>query len=767
MSAYSSSQWQAIDTLGHTVDHDLNQLRVGLTMGGEPTYVSAEDLASLQWRYQALGKDKRRIGEQLLLRLRQELAPEGALVHYGVGKLYPGELFPRWALGCFWREDGLPLWTHLEVMGKSTDVGQTWEGAVVFMQKLAQKLGVPRKRIIVARDGKTWGPAACVLPVLPVTTQAGTVWASCAWQLATNSQDVVLVDGDAPAGMRLPLSQLQKKQTLSTEARGSLTDRPILPAEPPVVLPPNSIQVALCVEICHGQIKVFMPPLTSVRGYVDLLFTVEEVAVTLNTSVVLEGYRPPMNQGIQGFQIVPDPGVLEINIHPAGSWTELVELHTVLDQAAAGCGLATVRYERDGRSIDTGGGSHITLGAPRPQNSPMVRRPDLLQSFITYWQHHPSMSYLFAGQFVGPTSQCPRVDEAAPDSLEQLEMTFDLLNPEAPLPPEVVDHLLHHLLVDSTGNTHRAAFCIDKLHPTKNPDLQLGLLELRGFAMPPDGQMRLLQMLLVRAFVAWFWRCPYRYSFKRWGADLHDRFLLPHYIQADLITVIEDLNQAGYGFQEEWFKPFLDFRCPSYGQFQWQGYRLELRHALEPWPVLANETNTGGASRPVDDTVERLQIKVQQLQEMSSRPRDQAVAPILICNNRQVPLHCTHRSGEFVAGIRYRARSYIWDQMVNALDAIPGNQQQRLAYFLKPEKNLRFELWDGVTQTPLGGFIYRVWSPVPGQPSDWPTSALDAQRRWQDRVTSLPLYECTASPIVHPGPRSSLVTLDLRDPRQK
>ena len=765
MSGYTAAQWQSIDALGDQVDQDLHRLGVGLTMGGEPTYVSATDLASLQWRYQALGEDKRRMGEQLLRRLQHQLAPQGALLHHGVGKLYPGEPFPRWALGCFWREDGQPLWRQTDLLEKEEpDSEVTWETLTVFSQKLAKVLGIPKNCVMVAYDGEIQQPVSYVLPILPVATATAKQWASCAWTLTTQSQDLILAPGPTPAGMRLPLAKLQQPANLATESAGSLQDAPVQAAQEGTILPDNSIQVALCLDLRNGRLQIFMPPLLAVRGYVDLLAAIEQVATVLQQPIVVEGYRPPLNQGIQGFQITPDPGVLEVNIHPAGSWADLVVLHSTLDQAAADCGLATIRYERDGRPIDTGGGAHITLGAAHPSASPLLRRPDLLQSLVTYWQHHPSLSYLFAGQFVGPTSQSPRIDETSPNSLDQLEMAFALFDPQASLPPEVVDHLLHHLLVDITGNTHRAAFCIDKLFPGNNPPMQLGLLELRGFAMPPDGQMRLLQMLLVRACVAWFWQHPYRQTFNRWQAALHDKFLLPHYIQTDLAAVVEELNQAGYSFQADWFTPFLEFRCPAYGQMQLPGWRMELRHALEPWPVLANETTTGGTSRPVDDTTERLQIKLQE--ENPSVGGSQA--PILICNGRQVPLHAGQALGEFVAGVRYRARSYHWEQLSSALKALPAEKHQRLSVYLEPAVTLRFELFARETHAPLGGCLYQLASHEPLRDGpNWPISASQAKECWERRILALASQDSIYSPAELMLLNSPWVTTDLRDPRQR
>jgi len=764
MSIYSSAQWQAIETLGYLVDKELQHLGVNLTMGGEPTYVSATDLTSLQWRYQALGDDKYGIGQHLLQQLRQDLAPPGALCHYGIGKLYPGEPFPRWALGCFWREDGSPLWRYPELMMGLTRPNYPWQRAKKFSETLTAVLGLPASMAMAAYDVGAQSPVGYVLPILPVDTITGVVWASCPWQFDDPQSKLVLAPGSTPAGMRLPLQKLTPTQNLAIEAKGTLADPSIQPSNTSWLLPDNTIQIGLCIEVRQGQLYIFMPPLLAIRSYVDLLSAVEQVAQTLHLPIRVEGYRPPINQGVQGFQITPDPGVLEVNIHPARNWDELVHLHTTLDRAALACGLSTVRYERDGRPIDTGGGAHITLGAEQPYNSPLFRRPDLLRSLVSYWQHHPSLSYLFAGQFIGATSQSPRVDEAIPDNLEQLDMAFSLLRPDSPLPPAVVDQLLHHLLVDLTGNTHRAAFCIDKLHPAQNAALQLGLLELRGFAMPPDGQMRLLQMLLVRAFVAWFWQQPHLHSFQPWGYRLHDRYLLPYFIQQDFEQVMQDLNQVGYGFRAEWFQPFLEFRCPVYGHIHLDGVKMELRHALEPWPVLADEPGASGASRPVDDTTERLQVTLSHCSDTCGSPVEDL---ILLCNGRRVPLHSTNRSGEWIAGIRYRARSYIWEQIAPTLPHLAHSQRQQLTNFFAPAATLRFELFDGMSHAPLGGCWYQVPDLIKHIDSVWPTSKADAEQRWRDRIHPISAADCAPLPDEMPKPSLALVTFDLRDPRQK
>ncbi|MGH8508281.1 MAG: DUF2126 domain-containing protein [Gammaproteobacteria bacterium] len=763
---YAEDQWAAINALGRAVDEDLALHDVRLTMGGEPTFVSIDDMDAAEWTIGAFGSHKRLLAEDLLQRLWRRFGP-GGILHFGQGKWYPGESLPRWALGCFWRKDGLPIWREPDLFAlDSRGIGSGTSHAAQFAAQLARRLGIgeryavpayedalfylwkegnvpvnldplkadledPEERRMLARalERGLDTPAAYVLPLAWDHGLGG--WRSSPWPLRRGH--LFLNPGDAPAGLRLPLEALpwvaeEEREILSElslfEARPPLADvhgevarryRQVLATgSSPGVFeqgyadarphPASMVRTALCVQPRAGKLHVFLPPLTALEHYLEIVAAVEATAAELGLPVLLEGYEPPRDTRIERLQITPDPGVIEVNIHPAHTWDQLVDTTTTLYEEARLTRLGTEKFMLDGRHTGTGGGNHITLGGSTPADSPFLRRPALLRSFVTYWQHHPGLSFLFSGLFVGPTSQSPRVDEARHENLYELEIAFQEM-PEGEVPwPWLVDRLLRHLLIDVTGNTHRAEFCIDKLYSPDSASGRLGLVELRAFEMPPHSRMSLVQMLLVRALTARFWNEPYRRSLVRWGTVLHDRFLLPHYVWADLREVVSELHAAGYPFDLAWLAPFFEFRFPRYGTVIVGDIQIELRAAIEPWHVLGEETSNMGTARFVDSSVERLQVRVTGMTDARY---------VLACHGRRVPLRATATQGEYVAGVRYRA----W-QPPSALHPTIGVHSPVV-----------FDLIDTWNGRAIGGCTYHVAHPGGRNPTVFPVNAYEAEAR--------------------------------------
>ena len=811
---YTEAQWRRIDGLGKAIDREIAASGLHLTMGGEPTFVSIDDMEGPEWNVEALGPTKRKLAGQLLRRLQKIWAP-GALLHYGQGKWYPGESLPRWALSCHWRPDGEAIWRDPALFATDGDqTGTDFEGAQHFGEVLARRLQLDSSYLVAGYEDAWYylqrerrlpvnvdphetnlkdpeerarlagifdrgldAPVGLALPLQRISSEAGDYWRSGPWFF--RSERMYLLPGDSPMGFRLPLDSLPFSvegaeppyyetdpfapqvplpprdafgrpvaQPYRTSAADNGRRRGKFMPQGPISSPRNEgrkeaqsigdvVRTALCLEPREGILHVFMPPMGRLEDYLDLVAAVEDSAAELGTKLRIEGYAPPRDRRLRQFSVTPDPGIIEVNIQPAASWGELVDNTVALYEEARQTRLGTEKFMIDGRHVGTGGGNHVVIGGPSAEASPMLRRPDLLRSLIAYWLNHPSLSYLFSGLYIGPTSQAPRIDEARNDAVAELELAFAQLPDSGEAAPWIVDRVLRNLLVDVTGNTHRTEFCIDKLYSPDGPTGRLGLVELRAFEMPPHARMSLAQQLMLRASIARFVREPYRQKLVRWGTRLHDRFLLPHFVQEDFADVIDDFRLAGYPFERSWFEPHAEFRFPEIGTVTHRGISLELRHALEPWPVLGEEPGGGGTVRYVDSSLERLQVKIRDLTDGRH---------VIACNGVEVPLHPTGTVGEFVAGVRYRAWS------------TPSSLHPTIGVHTP----LVFDIVDTWSERSLGGCTYHVAHPGGRNYDTFPVNANEAEARRRARFFSIGHTPGPLVPARSPPGKESPLTLDLR-----
>ena len=639
-----------------------------------------------------------------------------------------------------------------------------------------------RARIIKIFEQGLSTPAGFVLPVQAWNSEAyGRSWMSEVWKFRRDK--LFLIPGDSPVGFRLPLGSLTHipetqfphvipmdphaahaalpaREALLRDRRQPFTPREKLtktdPAklldapEPqwhetdhPTFIPMNEVsghvRTALSVEPRDGHLCIFMPPLHNAEDYAAMVAAIENAARDIGQPVHIEGYEPPFDPRINAIKVTPDPGVIEVNIQPAANWKEASKITQILYEEARLARLGTEKFMLDGRHTGTGGGNHIVLGGITPSDSPFLRRPDLVASLVTYWQNHPSLSYLFSGTFIGPTSQAPRVDEGRHDNLYELEIALK----QVPLPGDgfipnwQVDRLFRNLLIDVTGNTHRAEICIDKLFSPDGPTGRLGLIEFRSFEMPPHDRMSLAQQLLLRAIIVRLWEKPYRNKLIRWGTQLHDRFMLPHYVREDFRDILKDLSLHGLELDEGWFAPHFEFRFPRYGEVNYEGVQIELRQALEPWNVLGEEGAIGGTARYVDSSLERVQVKVRGINPDRH---------ILAVNKVAIPLQPTGRQDEAVAGIRYRA----W-QPPSCLHPMIGVHTP-----------LTFDLMDSWNRRSLGGCRYHVAHPGGRGYDTFPVNAYEAESRRLSRFEMMGHTPGYAQPIKLEESAEFPYTLDLR-----
>ena len=679
---YGDATWQAIMQRGEAVDRLLAACDVRLTMGCRPSFALAGPEAE-QCDDIAPGPTGRRQAGRLIRRLAALWSP-GAVLQHSVATHDHGESLPRpaplpWTLRAHWREDGVAVWQNQALLAADDDEDDASAAdALHFVRALAVRLRLDPER------------------VLP---------------------------GDGSTGFGLALRSLSP---LAADAAEAARD------------PLGTVPATLDVQCRDGLLHVFLPPRRALQEWLDLVAAIEATSAEAGRRVILEGHAPPRDPRLQSVSAAPGPGVIEIRMPASASWSQQVQRTRQLYEAARHADLAAETFMIDGRHVGTGGGNHLVMGGARPSDSPFRRRPDLLKSLLGFWHNHPSLSYLFAGLFIGPAGPSPRTDETRQDGIAELEIALAQIRPEPQGPPWLVDRVLRNLLADITGDNHRSEFRIDRLHPPQDEGGRLGLVELRALEMPPHPQMAAAQALLLRAAVAGFWQTPYERRLVRWGSRLHDDFMLPHYVHEDLLDALQDLAGSGIRLEADFFAPHHAFRFPLIGSATLRGIELALHQALEPWPVL------GGATRPADGTMRRVDRSVERLQ-VRVRGWD-AERYVLGCNGIGVPLAATARAGEHVAGVRFKAR----EPVLCLHPTLPA------------QAPLTFDVFDRWSGRSIGGLTHHVRHPGGRSYETRPVNANEAEARRRERFQ--PFGHTPGSmqePRLEPGPELPR-TLDLR-----
>ena len=568
-----------------------------MTLGGEPTFVPIKPDGA-EWNYSAVGPTKLLYARKLATTLLRHHM-KGGVDFFSPGKSYPGELNPRWAIRILANRDGS------RIFRPRSNAAPTKSSLAVFRKLVAAGLGVDAKWKLLPDP---LDPATQAWALL-VDENDGR-WESFAWP----REKLALTSAQGPAGLRLPLH----------------------------VLAPEIPRRALTLEWKGSRLSIFMPPVLQVP-FVALLAVIESALRSAGVGrVEMQGYTPA-DESLSWIQLglTADPGVLEVNLPACADWEEYDYWLRAVTRAAGECGLRSWKKRAHSHPEGTGGGNHLLWGGPTLDRNPFFFRPGWLTSILRYWQHHPSLAYLFTGCYVGASSQAPRADESARDRYD-LEMAMAFLEslPEGDH-RHLISETLRHLQTDVTGNSHRSEISLDKFWNVGWPAGTLGLIEFRAIESLPNAGWMSVVALLWSALAAWLLENPQRGRLRDFSEDLHDRFFLPTILWQDLLHVLSDLQTGGFPIDENIFRKIWEWKFPQLLNFR--GFRI--RKAHESWPLLCETPVDGGTtSRFVDTSMERIEIAADQEFVESHE---------ILVNNR--PLELKNLSGAlFIAGLRYR-----------------------------------------------------------------------------------------------------------------
>ncbi|MEM0964631.1 MAG: transglutaminase family protein [Verrucomicrobiota bacterium] len=698
----------SLEQVAEIVEQKLTDRGICLTMGGEPTYLPHHPTGA-EWNLDAMGPEKLDYARKMAARLLEAECP-GALVLQIFGKWYPGEPLPRWNVLLVDHADE-KLWTQPHrLLLEDRKGSNTASKATRIANKIAEKLDL-KGRLIPAleEDSNTKKVAGWVLPL----DHDGKSWKSVQWPWS-KEKPIPLIEGDSPIGLRLPLDELPKR-----------TGRK-----------------ALTIECKNGALGIFIPPLKwkAFRKLVTLLETIAEENDLRD--LIFCGYAPGgCPEEVRTYGLAADPGVLEVNLPPSNNWFEFQAGLSAADKAARKVGLVTTRLHLNGAENGTGGGFHLALGGTSVETNPFVTKPERISSLLRFWQHHPALSYAFSGQYVGPGCQAPRFDEGPTHSLYETEVACEgMASVQSDFDPARIDHFLKNLMTDAAGNTHRAELCFDKFFNTAAPNGCMGIIEFRAFETLPEARMNAVAALFLRSIVTRLFLKPFRKRLRRFGTTLHDEFFLPSRLWQDVEEICTDLQQTGLPFSSGWLKPIFDFRFPLRGKFEIPNGQIEVRQALESFPLMAEESQGRATVRKVDNSTDRLEIR---LSDSACLEKG-----FLLINGIEVAF--TEVNGSPVAGVRYKCAS--------AHPALHPN--------VPIQSPLLFEWVDQKSGKTKTAARYHHWHPTQPVYDGFPKTDAEAAKRRKARW--IPANELVGKVATRVTPRISpeyKVTLDLR--RQK